>query len=64
MPENSIVHRMTAYMAWADDVALSYAETFSKAKLSAPRETLFKTITGALSKRSSIPYGQKAQRET
>lgn len=46
MPLNSTIHRMTAYMAWADDVTLKYAENHTENELSAPRDTLFGTITG------------------
>jgi len=46
MPDLSIVHRMTAYMAWADDVMLKNAEQHPDAKLMAPRDTLFKSIAG------------------
>ncbi len=30
MPEFSTVHRMTAYMAWADDVMLNNAAQFRR----------------------------------
>ena len=46
MPKLSTVHRMTAYMAWADDVMLKNAEQLSDAELTAARDTLFKTIAG------------------
>ena len=46
MPDLSIVHRMTAYMAWADDVMLKNAEQHPDAKLMAPRDALFKSIAG------------------
>jgi uncharacterized damage-inducible protein DinB len=46
MPDLSLVHRMTAYTAWADDVMLRNAEQLSEAELSAPRDALFRSITG------------------
>jgi len=46
MPEHSNVHRMTAYMAWADTVMLQNAEQLPVAELHAPKDTLFKTIAG------------------
>ena len=46
MPDLSTVHRMTAYMAWADDVVLRNAEGLPDAELSAPRDALFKSIAG------------------
>ena len=46
MPELSTIHCMTAYMAWADDVMLKGADQLSDAELIAPREALFKNITG------------------
>jgi len=46
MPDFSTVHRMTAYMAWADDVVLRNAEQLSEAQLMAPRDALFKSIAG------------------
>ncbi|MFB0952352.1 MAG: hypothetical protein QMB02_06230 [Rhodospirillales bacterium] len=46
MPELSTIHCMTAYMAWADDVMLTGADQLSDAELIAPREALFKNITG------------------
>ena len=46
MPDLSAVHRMTAYMAWADDVMLKNVEQLPEAELTAPRDTLFKSIPG------------------
>lgn len=46
MPEFSTVHRMTAYMAWADDVMLKNAETLPEAEITASREALFDSIAG------------------
>ena len=46
MPDLSTVHRMTAYMAWADDVMLKNVEQLPEAELTAPRDTLFKSISG------------------
>ncbi len=46
MPDLSTVHRMTSYMAWADDVMLKRAEQLSEAELTAPRNALFKSIAG------------------
>lgn len=46
MPEHSNVHRMTAYMAWADNVMLQNAEQLPVAELHAPKDTLFRTIAG------------------
>lgn len=46
MPDLSTVHRMTAYMAWADNVVLKNAEQLPDADLSAPRDALFKSIAG------------------
>ncbi|WP_299831019.1 DinB family protein [uncultured Roseobacter sp.] len=46
MPNLSLTHRMTTYMAWADDVMLKNAEQLPESDLSAPRDTLFKSITG------------------
>ncbi len=42
----STIHRMTAYMAWADDVVLSNAERISDAELMEPRDALFNSIAG------------------
>jgi len=46
MPDFSLVHRMTAYMAWADDVMLKNAEHLPDAELTAPRGALFGSISG------------------
>jgi len=46
MPNLSLTHRMMAYTAWADDVMLKNAAQSTAADLSAPRDTLFKSITG------------------
>lgn len=46
MPDLSTVHRMTAYMAWADDVVLTNAGQLPEAELSAPRDALFGSIAG------------------
>lgn len=46
MPDFSITHKMSAYTVWADDVMLKTAEQLSEAELSAPRDSLFKSITG------------------
>lgn len=45
MPDQSLVHRMTAYMAWADDVVLKNAERLPEAELTAPRPALFGSIS-------------------
>lgn len=44
MPNLSLTHRMTAYMAWADDVMLRNAEQLSESDLSAPQDALFGSI--------------------
>ncbi len=46
MPDLTISHKMTAYMAWADDVMLKNAEQLSATELSIARDTLFQSITG------------------
>ncbi len=46
MPDLSTVHRLTAYTVWADDVMLKNAEQLSEDKLTAARDTLFKSIAG------------------
>ncbi|WP_299678775.1 DinB family protein [uncultured Roseobacter sp.] len=46
MPDLSLVHRMTAYMAWADDVMLKNAEQLDESALMAPHDTLFGSISG------------------
>ena len=46
MPVLSTIHRMTAYMAWADDVMLRNAERISDAELMEPRDALFNSIAG------------------
>lgn len=46
MPDLSTVHRMTAYMAWADDVVLKNAEQLPDAELTAPRDALFGSVSG------------------
>lgn len=46
MPALSLVHRMTSYMAWADDVMLRNAEQLPQSALMAPRDTLFGSISG------------------
>lgn len=46
MPDLSTAHRMTAYMAWADEVMLANARQLPKAELVAPRKALFRTISG------------------
>lgn len=46
MADFSTVHRMTAYMAWANDVVLRNAEQLPVAQLEAPREALFDSISG------------------
>lgn len=46
MSEQSIVHRMTAYMAWADNVMLKNAEQLPVCELHAPKDTLFRSIAG------------------
>ena len=46
MPDLSTVHRMTAYMAWADDVVLRNAERLPEAELMAPRDALFGSVAG------------------
>ena len=46
MPDLSLVHRMTAYMAWADDVMLTTAQQMSDADLLGPSDTLFGSIAG------------------
>ena len=46
MPVLSTIHRMTAYMAWADNVMLRNAERISDAELMEPRDALFNSIAG------------------
>ncbi|MEM9638034.1 MAG: DinB family protein [Pseudomonadota bacterium] len=46
MSDFANVRRMTAYMAWADDVMLKNAEQLAEAELVAPRDTLFGSIAG------------------
>jgi len=46
MPANSYPHKMAAYMTWADDIMISNAAQLSAEELSAPRDTLFGSITG------------------
>lgn len=46
MSEFPLVHRMTAYMAWADDVMLKNAAKLPEAALNAPRDALFGSIAG------------------
>jgi len=46
MSDLSTAYRMTAYMAWADDVMLTTAEKLSEAELAAPRDALFGSIAG------------------
>ncbi|GAB5468154.1 MAG: DinB family protein [Rhodospirillales bacterium] len=46
MPDLSLVHRMTAYMAWADDVMLKDAERLPDAELMAQRSALFGSVAG------------------
>lgn len=46
MPQLSLLHRMTLYMAWADDVMLNNAAQLPEAELAAPRDTLFGSIAG------------------
>lgn len=46
MSDLSTVHRMTAYMAWADDVVLKNAEQLPEDELAAPRDALFGSIAG------------------
>lgn len=40
------LHQMAVYMSWADDVMLRNAEQLSADVLEAPRDTLFKSISG------------------
>lgn len=46
MPQNSLVHRMTAYMAWGNDVVLNNAAQLPDVELMEPRDTLFGSIAG------------------
>ena len=46
MSDLSTVHRMTSYMAWADDVVLKNAEQLPENELTAPRDALFGSIAG------------------
>ncbi len=46
MPQNSLVHRMTAYMAWGNDVVLNNAAQLPAVELMEPRDTLFGSIAG------------------
>lgn len=46
MPDLSTVHRMTAYMAWADDVMLRNAQQLPDHEMMAPRDALFGSIAG------------------
>lgn len=46
MPVLSTPHRLTSYMAWADDVMLKNAEKLPESELDAPREALFGSIAG------------------
>ena len=46
MPDLSYAHKMTAYMAWADDVMLNNAEQVPDDNLMAERDTLFKSVSG------------------
>lgn len=46
MPQFSLVHRMTAYMAWADDVMLNNAAQLPDVELMEPRDALFGNIAG------------------
>lgn len=46
MPDLSTVHRMTAYMAWADDAMLRNAQQLPDRELMAPRDALFGSIAG------------------
>lgn len=46
MPDLSVVHRMTAYMSWADDIMLTTTQQMSDADLLGPRDSLFGSIAG------------------
>lgn len=46
MPDLSTVHRMTAYMGWADNIMLKNAEQHPNAELTTSRDTLFRSIAG------------------
>lgn len=46
MPQFSLVHRMTAYMAWANDVVLDNAAQLPMVELMEPRDALFDSIAG------------------
>ncbi len=46
MPKLSTIHRMTRYMAWADDVMLRNAQQLPAHELMAPRDALFGSIAG------------------
>jgi uncharacterized damage-inducible protein DinB len=46
MSDPSTAYRMTAYMAWADDLMLTTAEQLSEAELTASRDALFGSIAG------------------
>lgn len=46
MPQFSITHRMTAYMAWGNDVVLNNAAQLPTVELMEPRDALFDSIAG------------------
>jgi uncharacterized damage-inducible protein DinB len=46
MPQNSLVHRMTTYMAWGNDVVLNNAAQLPDVELMEPRDALFDSIAG------------------
>lgn len=46
MPQNSLVHRMTAYMAWGNDVVLNNAAQLPDVELMEPRDALFGSVAG------------------
>jgi uncharacterized damage-inducible protein DinB len=46
MPQLSLIHRMTSYMAWADDVMLKNAAQLPDVELMEPRDALFGSIVG------------------
>ena len=46
MPDCTTIYRMASYLAWANDVMLKNAEALPVSEIEAPRDTLFKSISG------------------
>lgn len=46
MPDPNLIYRMTAYMAWADDVMLRTAEKVPLADVTRAQDTLFSSVAG------------------